>query len=174
VADHWVGGRNCYLAEWGEYEPCGGHTYERILLTSVRPRFHFSSWFDGLQVKATLSVAESRRWFSVRVSPGWGYDIGEVGFGGKCDSIASAKRRADTWIYEADALALCLRRFYSGEHAQNVAQLDGTPFCSLMCGDYYLLPYGEWVITKPGERQFVCKRYGSGYSTAPLKAVANG
>ena len=163
----WVGGRNHYLAEWGEYEPGSGFTYRRVLLMSVQPRYGY--WFDGIQVVGTLRVADDRRSFHVYVET-WG---AEVRHSGVCTSIPDAKRQATEWLVGSDATMRCLRRFYSRENIVTIKNADDVEVLSMFCRDFMILPRGKWSVAEQGVVGEV-ERWPSGYTYSPRKASREG
>lgn len=118
-ATEWSGGRNYYLAEWGDYEPSSGYTFERIF-----NRF----------LKAVIWVTERKRkphGFTMSLEYGSRRHTALVG---KCRTLKSAKEQSDQAILDGECFKDLSKQVTRGDLASEVHKLiDGKyePFCGL-------------------------------------------
>lgn len=133
----WIGGADCYLSEWGEYERCGASWSYRKTLREARSQGSYGSEFD---VVAKLHLGGIRRggryiptYWGLRIEFGKYSDrhLSEAAFPvlrGKCRSIADAQRQATKAITE-DRVQALLKLGYSRNHqTKSVYRLkDTTP-----------------------------------------------
>lgn len=145
----WQGGRNYYLAEWGEYAPCSGWTYTKPLFIG----FH-NSLGGPLQVTAQLKVSKWRSRYQWRLSlEVAGRLVSDVEATGKTTSLVSCCRQADAWLENNEAVLLGLRGFYSQKNVTILTLVDASdPVASIFgfsSGLAFHLPYYEYRATGP-------------------------
>jgi hypothetical protein len=119
----WIGGANCYLTEWGEYERSGASwSFTKTLREARSHNYHYSSSEYDVVAKLHISgIRRGRRYIPTH----WGVSIefGKYSDGslpeaefphlrGKCRSVADAHRQASQAITE-DRVQALLKVAYS-------------------------------------------------------------
>lgn len=118
-AAEWSGGRNYYLAEWGDYEPSSGYTFER----------RFNRF-----LKAVIWITERKRrphGFTMNLEYG---SCRYTALVGKCRTLKSAKEQSDQSILDGECFKELSKQVTRGDSASEVYKLvEGKyePLCSL-------------------------------------------
>jgi hypothetical protein len=156
MANDWTGGANSYMSESGEFEPSGGYTFTRNLMTSHNNARTYSWYSENVRVDAELKIWGPHRrgklynWTLVAHT---GYVISGVTIRtGETSSVASCKRQADTALCNSDSVSLALSRHYSKGNATTIREKDGVDIMhvfSFASGNCSMVPRGIFIVTKP-------------------------
>jgi hypothetical protein len=170
----WFGGRNYYLAEWGEYELASGWTFTHQMGKFFVCELHVSPRYSSREHKPSSFYAHLG-YGSVRLR------IAE----GKCRSIKQAKSITEEALKDEEHIEKLHRLAFDSEKACKVFRKDNgeyNGYCSVMgCFSGYSfqkdvlgIGYGDFIKVFPdGRLRQVCVDTWSEVSSSPSEDERN-